>query len=324
MRHALLVLIALASVGSGGCNGVSVNSSLESAEPESGDTVTVFVASLDDLWFADLPLAAVRRADRQGVFGYEVWFEVEGAYHALWWPRSAIDFGPDAPEHLDHADRWRAFRGKRVNYPGALTAESAPRVHEAILWIERKYRGQAEGAITAMEAFGVVSVLGSLVPAGAVATGSAAGRGAGSGVGRGAGSSGALPPGGSVWSLGWGARGQRIEQALGRNLPNNYPVLDRFVKATGVATSIKSIDLASRSYQRGARVYSRLKMYIDKLASFKGRQWAGADIRQGYIRHRVIELAIPSAGTPVQQQAIRRAIAYARSVGVELKIVVFP
>ena len=191
--HVGLILAALVA---GGCNGANGNH--EAAEPRSLSR-TVAIGSESDLWIEDLPLAAVRRSERKGTNGYEVWFSVGGTHHSLWWPRREIDLGDGAP---DHANRWIDFSGQRVSYPAAITAESAPRIHEAITWIEENYREQAKGGIIAAEAFGDIAVLGSLVPtsAGAASIGSAGA---------------ALPPARGVWALGWAARGRRIEAALG-------------------------------------------------------------------------------------------------------------
>ncbi|GAB4561677.1 MAG: hypothetical protein Tsb0020_09350 [Haliangiales bacterium] len=72
------------------------------------------------------------------------------------------------------------------------------------------------------------------------------------------------------------------------------------------------------------RVYSRVKVYVDKLARFTGTNWAKVNIDGSLIQQRVLKLAVPSAGSSAQQQALQRAVAYAREIGVQLDIVVFP
>ncbi|GAB4559967.1 MAG: hypothetical protein Tsb0020_06290 [Haliangiales bacterium] len=227
----------LCLLATSGCNGV--NGHLEADEPDT-EYVTVTVASPGTLWLEDLPLVAIRRGRSAGHYGYEVWFEVDGTKQVQFWRRTAIDLG-DGAALPDHAGRWRTFHGQKVYYPGVITAESAPRIHEGILWVEQHFRGQAEGGISAMEWLGIVATVGSLAPAGGASSAAAATA-----------TTKALPAGRSVWSLGWAARGQRIEQALGGNLPANYPVIDKFVRKTGVATSIKSLDLgACQHHARG-------------------------------------------------------------------------
>jgi filamentous hemagglutinin len=76
---------------------------------------------------------------------------------------------------------------------------------------------------------------------------------------------------GGVWTLGAFQRARAIEQALGANLPSNFPVIDRF--ARGIATSIKSLDIGAASYRNVATLTRTLNGYVDDLAVFAGRTW---------------------------------------------------
>src|SRR5271169_6768422 len=73
----------------------------------------------------------------------------------------------------------------------------------------------------------------------------------------------------SVWDLNPFQRGREIEQAIGTNLPSNFPTIDRF--ENGVATSIKSLDLEAPTYQSVSTLSRTLTNYIDKVADFAGR-----------------------------------------------------
>ncbi|GAB4568562.1 MAG: hypothetical protein Tsb0020_22150 [Haliangiales bacterium] len=227
-----------------------------SDEPsESSVRVAVSVSSLTDLWLPDLPLIKIRRGLSESGYGYEVWFLVGDTETVQFWSRNEIDFGDGV---IQHAGRWGMFGGRRVNYPAAITAASAPRIHEAIMWIEKHYRGQAKGGISAMEMFGAIATLGSLAPTGGAASAARTGDAATK----------ALPAGRGVWGLGWAERGRRIEATLGSNLSRNFPVIDRFTE--GTITSIKSLDLGAKTYHRSSKLFLRVKRYIDKLARFQG------------------------------------------------------
>jgi hypothetical protein len=120
------------------------------------------------------------------------------------------------------------------------------------------------------------------------------------------------------WTLGWAARGVRIHQALGANLVNNFPVIDRF--ADGIATSIKSLDLNAATYQDTGRLLRRLNNYIDQVASFNGRAWADVDIKSSDILGRELIVAIPkNSGVAAQRAAMKAAIERAKTVGVRLR-----
>jgi hypothetical protein len=128
-----------------------------------------------------------------------------------------------------------------------------------------------------------------------------------------------------VWDLAPFARGQQIEQMLGGNLPRSFPVIDRFDRATGVATSIKSIDLNAATYQNAATLTSRLNGYVNSVAGFNGANLAGFDIRASQITARQLQLAIPSGGiSAAQQAAINAAVLRARSMGVNFIVTPIP
>ncbi len=85
-------------------------------------------------------------------------------------------------------------------------------------------------------------------------------------VGAGAAVGSRVAAGSGLWKLNPFARGQQIEQALGHNLPSNFPVIDRF--ENGLATSIKSLDLDAAAYQSSATLNRALTGYVDKVAGF--------------------------------------------------------
>ena len=126
----------------------------------------------------------------------------------------------------------------------------------------------------------------------------------------------------SVWTLNPFVRGQRIEQALGHNLPSNFPVIDRF--QNGMATSIKSLDLGAPTYQSTATLSRTLNGYIDKVASFQGRSWAGVNIRAQDISGRALDLAVPGRGSAAQQTIINQSVRYGASRGVTVNVIIYP
>ena len=129
-----------------------------------------------------------------------------------------------------------------------------------------------------------------------------------------------------VWDLHPFQRGRVIEQQLGHNLPSNFPTIDRF--QNGVATSIKSMDLAAPSYADPATITSTGRGYIDSVAAFQGRDWAGVQIGTRYggpaITARGLDLAVPSGAMVAQRQALNNLVTYGAQQGVTVRIVVVP
>ncbi|MGH6613388.1 LysM peptidoglycan-binding domain-containing protein [Sphingomonas sp.] len=125
-----------------------------------------------------------------------------------------------------------------------------------------------------------------------------------------------------VWKLNPFTRGQQIEQALGHNLPGNFPVIDKF--ENGLATSIKSLDLDAATYQSGSTLTRTLNGYVDKVAGFQGRTWAGVRIRPQDVTGRALDLAIPHSGSAAQQAIISQTVKYGASRGVAVNVIHFP
>jgi len=128
-----------------------------------------------------------------------------------------------------------------------------------------------------------------------------------------------------VWSLDNFTRGRAIEDAVSKALGlkqfavHNVPVIDAFEH--GVATSIKSIDLAASSYQSGGRLLRTLNGYVDALKEFKGGFSWGTE-RVGAVTSRQLVLAVPEGITlsASQAKALAAAISRAQEMGVDIII----
>ncbi len=126
----------------------------------------------------------------------------------------------------------------------------------------------------------------------------------------------------SPWALPALQRGFAIEDELGGNLPPGFPTIDRF--ENGVATSIKSMDLAAKTYQSGTAVLSRLNGYVNTLARFGGASRSGVNISAGQVTQRVLQVGVPRGMTQVQQGAFTAAAARAASLGVSFTTTIVP
>ncbi len=130
----------------------------------------------------------------------------------------------------------------------------------------------------------------------------------------------AAPKSRGVWELPPLQRGRVIEEQLGQNLPANFPVIDRF--ENGVATSIKSMDLEARAYAEMSKIFFKGSRYIDCVAAFQGRRFAGVNIRLNDILAKGLDLAIPPGATPSQMKTLRNLVLYGVQKGVSVRILV--
>ena len=109
---------------------------------------------------------------------------------------------------------------------------------------------------------------------------------------------------------------------MGHNLPGNFPVIDRF--ENGLATSIKSLNLDSATYQNASTLNRTLTGYVDTVAEFQGRTWAGVRIRPQDVSGRALDLVVPHSGTAAQQTVINQTVQYGTSRGVIVNVIPYP
>jgi hypothetical protein len=122
-----------------------------------------------------------------------------------------------------------------------------------------------------------------------------------------------------IWDLTPIERWKAVERRLGKNLHDQFPVIDKF--DDGIATSIKSLDLGAPTYQmRPNRVFGTVRRYIDQVAEFDGAQVLDFAIRPWEIRSRVLELAVPPGVSAEHSDVLRALGRYAERQGVALKV----
>ena len=93
---------------------------------------------------------------------------------------------------------------------------------------------------------------------------------------------------------------------------------------SGIATSIKSIDLNAATYQDAARLTYRLNAYIDQLALYDGGQLGFTVVRSSAITDRALSVAIPKGSmSAAQRAAIDAAKVRAQAFDVTLEVFEF-
>lgn len=140
-------------------------------------------------------------------------------------------------------------------------------------------------------------------------------------TGYGAATTGTAAASGSIWTLDKFARGWEAEQRMG-GMMNNFPTIDKFEQgAGGIAksiTSIKSMDLACKTYQSASNIIRTIGGYADKVASFTSKAWNGLQVTAGSATQRILQVAIPGGATPEQMKALTDAAAKAAEKGVQV------
>jgi RHS repeat-associated protein len=121
-------------------------------------------------------------------------------------------------------------------------------------------------------------------------------------------------------------RGIELHRALtekfGNGLVQNFRTIDRFVRETGEAISVKTVDLAARSYQSAGALYSRLSGYLNKLVQFNGGSSVPDVVRADDIHSKTLELVIKASDlTAAQAMEIARLALKAQQQGVTIRVV---
>ncbi len=126
-----------------------------------------------------------------------------------------------------------------------------------------------------------------------------------------------------VWNESPVIRGEIIEKNWGQNLPQNFPVIDKFVPKTGKVTSIKSLDLNAKTYQDPKKLKSVLERYVDKLEAFKGHGLGEHLVKSSAIKQRALDLAIPHSGNSAQKKVLQEMLTYAKNKGIEFNAIIY-
>lgn len=134
---------------------------------------------------------------------------------------------------------------------------------------------------------------------------------------------------GIQWGKGIHAQGMPWEDHLakqmpaGSRLPPGFKAFDFFDRASGVATSAKTLDTTTPTKIADPKqVYSSLVGNIDDAADFTRYTLQGRTLNASQITARELQVAVPKGTTPAQWEQISKAIQYGQGRGVTVRITV--
>ena len=123
----------------------------------------------------------------------------------------------------------------------------------------------------------------------------------------------------SIWDLPNGQRGRKIEALYGGNLPYDFPVIDIYDDATKIGTSIKSINLNSKSYQDKANLNRLLKQYVDDI---KNQGTINYKQQKYDIEGKKLIFVIPKGSIKNENGTVLEQIkSYARDNGIDITVI---
>ncbi|MBA4049805.1 MAG: hypothetical protein C0464_02220, partial [Cyanobacteria bacterium DS2.008] len=106
--------------------------------------------------------------------------------------------------------------------------------------------------------------------------------------------------------LGRSPRGKEFHQEMGENLPTNHVAIDQWDGSTRIATSFKTRDLRTGSYDTYDKLYKQLDTDLKSLEKWDGYVQAGLlRVRPNQLKGRRLDLGIPDGViTDNQKKAI--------------------
>jgi hypothetical protein len=126
-----------------------------------------------------------------------------------------------------------------------------------------------------------------------------------------------------LWELSPKERGVVSEGRLGgNNLGQNFRTFDNMDWSAGTATSLKTMDLATRTYANSQRIISKASEYAREAHDFTFEERAGVRLTSEDIRTRVVRVGIPEGATPLQEWAMFKASAKAAELGIKMEWIV--
>ena len=102
-----------------------------------------------------------------------------------------------------------------------------------------------------------------------------------------------------AWEMSPVKRGDYFDDLFGNNLGHNFPVVDKLENR--VLTSIKSMDLSLKTYQKPNGIFGKILKDASTLKSFTGKSWANTEIFVGQYDKKVLQIILPNMSISAQQ-----------------------
>lgn len=117
--------------------------------------------------------------------------------------------------------------------------------------------------------------------------------------------------------------GLKIDELLKNNLGRTFKTFDNFEAKTGTATSVKSINLDAKTYQKDSGLSSKIKGDINATLDFTEYKLNDNYLNSSNINRRVINIVVDNK--PLNQSQIenlKKSIDYGKLNNVEIKITI--
>ena len=114
-----------------------------------------------------------------------------------------------------------------------------------------------------------------------------------------------------------------IDDALGNNLGRTFKTFDNFDETTKTATSVKSIDMDSKTYLSGSRLSSKLNKDLKAIENFTEYSLKGTNLSRNDIEERVLKIVINNKPLNTSQmENLKKVVTHATEEGIRVEAVI--
>ena len=114
-----------------------------------------------------------------------------------------------------------------------------------------------------------------------------------------------------------------IDEALGNNLGRTFKTFDNFDETTKTATSVKSIDMDSKTYLNGSRLSSKLNKDLKAIEDFTEYELKGVHLSKDKIDKSVLKIVINNKPLNTSQmENLKKVVTHATEEGIRVEAVI--
>ncbi|QQB75026.1 hypothetical protein I6H56_05220 [Fusobacterium canifelinum] len=117
--------------------------------------------------------------------------------------------------------------------------------------------------------------------------------------------------------------GLDIDEALENNLGRTFKTYDNYDDVTKTATSVKSVDMSSKTYTGGSGLSSKLNSDLKAIENFTEYSLKGRNLTKNDIEERVLKIVINNEPlNKSQMENLKKVVEHATEEGIKVEAVI--
>ncbi|WP_294729326.1 hypothetical protein, partial [uncultured Fusobacterium sp.] len=117
--------------------------------------------------------------------------------------------------------------------------------------------------------------------------------------------------------------GKKIDKALDNNLGETFKTYDHYDKVTKTATSVKSVDMTSKTYTSGSELSSKLNSDLKAIKDFTRYELKTVKLENKDIENRILKIVINNEPlNKSQMENLKKVVEHATEEGIKVEAVI--